>query len=630
MGARSHPLDRLRRRRWLVLHDRLEAVANRAAVVIGDATPDGRRRSALALIGVMAAVGFALGITVGGSAEALGEQFMAFALLLLVVGLVMLPLPERIRWPWVAVLCPLCFAVGVRPLDSPEAFIGLLVVPVAWIAAFLPVRLSVLHLVVATCAVWWVLAQGEFAGRTAAATGLWLVIFLAVSILVGALARGLRRAQAEVDGIGDAIGIHFYRGALQPDGTYVETYTGAGLERLLGGRLPHNADAGQIWDDAVHPDDHEDMVTWLRSIAPGRSAERDYRLIGMDGATRWIRDRARVVSSRDGRVVHEGICADVTERKHAEEGLARVRRDLQDVVETIEEVVLRYEPGSDGWHATASGPRLAELLGETAARAPDPLGTAALALDRVRLAQHRARALREGRSEVEVRVAGPDGTRRWVAERLRTRDGQRNAPVVAATLSDVTERRLIAAELASARDEAERRARTDPLTNVANRLHFAELLDVAFERHQRDATPFGLVLVDVDRFKDVNDAFGHLAGDDVLAEVAARLATRVRGSDTVARWGGEEFAILLVGAADARTLVSIAESIRAAVTAAPIPASGRELRVSVSAGAALAGSHGRTADELLDAADAALYRAKANGRDRVELASGPTPQALAG
>jgi diguanylate cyclase (GGDEF)-like protein len=323
------------------------------------------------------------------------------------------------------------------------------------------------------------------------------------------------------------------------------------------------------------------------------------------------------------------VCTDITERKQAEDSFARARRELEDVIETIDEVVLRYVPADDRWRTTVKGPGLAELLGPLAAQAPDPLDAAALALDRTRLTQHRERALRDGRSEVEVRVAGREG-RRWVAERLRAREEPGGAWVVAATLTDITERRLIAAELAAARDEAERRARTDALTNVANRLHFGELLDVAIDRYHRDGTPFGLVLLDLDRFKEINDAYGHLAGDDVLVEVAGRLAARLRGSDVAARRGGEVFAILLNATTTPAELAAAAEGLRDAVTVGPITATGHLLQVTVSVGGAIAGEHGRSADQLLAAADAALYRAKARGRNRVELADEGHGQALAG
>jgi diguanylate cyclase (GGDEF)-like protein len=607
---------------------RTNAVADRLVAIAGDASPNGTRRSAGVLIVLLGLVGYALGFLLGNAAGALVEQVTAGALVVAILALLAFPVPEPMRWAGVVVMAPVAFAIGVRPLETPEAFVGLFLVPIAWVAAFLSARYVILHTFLASAAIAWVLSSGSFEGRQAVAAALWCVVAFSVAGLVATLARGLRHAREEADEIGEAVGIHLYRGVLDADNRYTETYTGVGLERLLGGPVPPGADAGVLWNNAIHPDDCGNVSAWLREIGAGASAERDYRMVGLDGTTRWVRDRTRVIASDGRTVVHEGVVTDITERKHAEQGLARARQDLQDVIETIDEVVLRYVPGQGAWKATVKGPGLAELLGPLAAQAGDPLDTVALALDRTRLAQHRRRALEEGRSEIEVRVAGVGG-RRWIAERLRARV-ETGGWVVAATLVDVTERRLIAAELAAARDEAERRARTDALTNLANRLHFGEILDVAVDRHQRDGSVFGLVLVDVDRFKAINDEHGHLVGDRVLVDVASRLVTRLRDADAAARWGGEEFAILVAGTSRSGELVAAAEGIRDAVTSAPVAAGGNVLPVTVSIGAALAGLHGRTADELLAAADAALYRAKAAGRNRVELAGDAEAGALAG
>jgi diguanylate cyclase (GGDEF)-like protein len=159
----------------------------------------------------------------------------------------------------------------------------------------------------------------------------------------------------------------------------------------------------------------------------------------------------------------------------------------------------------------------------------------------------------------------------------------------------------------------------DVLTGIFNRRHFGATLDHAFDHSRRYRRPLSVAIIDVDRFKDINDSFGHQAGDAVLAEVAKRFSGSVRSSDYLARYGGEEF-IVLLPETQLEDAVTFGEKLRAAVASAPVPiAGGRALPVTVSVGAAsLAHTRFNSPSEMIAAADQALYRAKRNGRNRVE------------
>lgn len=160
-----------------------------------------------------------------------------------------------------------------------------------------------------------------------------------------------------------------------------------------------------------------------------------------------------------------------------------------------------------------------------------------------------------------------------------------------------------------------RLAREDALTRLPNRRAFDEALAREVARAAAAGRPLAALVLDVDRFKRVNDGHGHAAGDAVLVEVAARAASALRSGDTLARIGGEEFAALLPGA-DLAAAGEAAERIRAAVAQRPVSAAGRILAVTVSVGcAALQAGEGGCA--LLARADERLYAAKAAGRDRV-------------
>ena len=170
---------------------------------------------------------------------------------------------------------------------------------------------------------------------------------------------------------------------------------------------------------------------------------------------------------------------------------------------------------------------------------------------------------------------------------------------------------------------------TDGLTGLRSRRYFEQTLHSEAVRSERSGVDVGMLLLDIDNFKKVNDTYGHNGGDRVLVEVAHRLAGVVRPGDLVARYGGEEFAVLLPGA-DPHLAAEIAERVRRTVAITPIAVGeGRLHRVTVSVGVAGLPSTCADADELVLAADRALYASKHAGRDRVTVAGAYEPQVMA-
>jgi diguanylate cyclase (GGDEF)-like protein len=164
--------------------------------------------------------------------------------------------------------------------------------------------------------------------------------------------------------------------------------------------------------------------------------------------------------------------------------------------------------------------------------------------------------------------------------------------------------------------EFEQAASVDALTGLHNRRWMMDAFPRAIHRCQRDGRPLCLIMADIDFFKHFNDRYGHLTGDAVLRRVAGQLAGSLRTQDLIARYGGEEFAVLLPETSTAEAL-EIAHRLRAAVATTGID--GDEDGISLSCGVALLRAGGDL-DGLMAAADRALYRAKATGRNRVELA----------
>ena len=162
----------------------------------------------------------------------------------------------------------------------------------------------------------------------------------------------------------------------------------------------------------------------------------------------------------------------------------------------------------------------------------------------------------------------------------------------------------------------------DSLTGLYNRRYLTAHLAALMERLQRTGKPVSLLMVDVDNFKQVNDTYGHAVGDEVLTSVADRLSRHLRNFDTVARWGGEEF-VVLMPEADGRVAAAVAERLRSKIADQPaiVKHEKGELPITVSIGIAVTSEALTTPDDLLRAADAAMYEAKRQGRNRVASAS---------
>ena len=309
--------------------------------------------------------------------------------------------------------------------------------------------------------------------------------------------------------------------------------------------------------------------------------------------------------------------ADLRRRKDVLRRLAASEARYRLVTENASDVVLTLD--ADGRIRFVSPSieglgdyRVAALLGTPAGNllAPEHRPAAARAL---------LDALRDpGTSQVVEVETRPDadGAQRWIEMRMRAiEDGPTGASVeLVCAIRDISKRKSIEAEL-------QRAARTDPLTGLANRRLFNDALDLVLDRVGRDARAQACIAIfDIDHFKRVNDAFGHDAGDRVLARFAAIGAGVTRAKDLVARLGGEEFGLVLPGTGIAEAQ-AICERLRAEFAGeALVLEDGSHVWTTVSAGIAAIGAADSRAD-VMRVADAALYAAKRAGRDRLVLAA---------
>ncbi|HVP08392.1 MAG TPA: EAL domain-containing protein [Burkholderiales bacterium] len=212
-----------------------------------------------------------------------------------------------------------------------------------------------------------------------------------------------------------------------------------------------------------------------------------------------------------------------------------------------------------------------------------------------------------GRPEVEHRILRPDGSLRWVRARSFTVRDASGAPYrIAGTLEDVTERR-------AAEEQLLHYAHYDALTDLPNRIVCQDRLGRALAQAQRKGWGMAVLFIDLDRFKLVNDMLGHAIGDAALRKAGERVARAVRAGDTVARIGGDEFAVVLAEIARPEDAGAVAQKILEAMSP-PMELEGHEVFVSASVGIAAFPSDGTDSETLLRNADAAMMKAKEAGR----------------
>jgi len=367
------------------------------------------------------------------------------------------------------------------------------------------------------------------------------------------------------------------------------------------------------YDDITHPDDltrsHEQvgaMVAGDQQVLRLRK-----RYLARDGALVWGDVTSVIVRGRDGRPLHIiGQIVDVSAEVANFQALQRAANEFQMLAENASDVV--YRSSVDGFFEWVS-PSMGAVLGwEPSTLVGTPTTAIIVAEDREIVQQRRAdmQAGRHGDPFVVRFMTSAGGVREMsgTTHPVLAPDGRFVGHVVG--LRDVTEEQRIRRELAY-------RASHDSLTGVANRDDLMTRLRRRLEVVPDRTSGVGVLFVDVDNLKAVNDAHGHAGGDAVLATVASRLVASVRAHDVVARLGGDEFVVVLNDVVDPERLNAIAEKCRVAVSV-PIDVEDDAVQISVSVGGVLAAAY-EDADEVLKRADAAVYRAKHAGRDQVRL-----------
>jgi diguanylate cyclase (GGDEF)-like protein/PAS domain S-box-containing protein len=343
-----------------------------------------------------------------------------------------------------------------------------------------------------------------------------------------------------------------------------------------------------------------------RDLVPVRRWKRERTRHRKDGTVFPVQLMSDIVTDAAGRPV--GLvttCEDISERRRAEEALRVSEERYALAVRGTNDGLWDWDLASDKVYYS---PRWKAMVGadeEAIGEAPDEW-LSRLHPDDVERVRAKIAAHLEGRTprfEDEHRLLHRDGAFRWFLSRgfaVRAADGK---PY----------------RMAGAQTETTDRRSYDALTGLANRALFLERVSEALGRaNRRGRSFFAVLFIDLDHFKAVNDVHGHAAGDQLLIEVARRLEASVRPGDTVARLGGDEFAVLVARMETPEDATGVAERIQREMTV-PVPLGQDSARPGASIGIALSHSGYEEADEVLRDADAAMYRAKADGRGRWEV-----------
>jgi diguanylate cyclase (GGDEF)-like protein/PAS domain S-box-containing protein len=409
------------------------------------------------------------------------------------------------------------------------------------------------------------------------------------------------------------------------DAIWTMEYVSEGCHKLTGYRPDELVFNNRVsYDQMTLPEDRERVSRAIHAaLDAGEAFDVEYRIRRADGHVRWVLERGVGLRNAHGQLAWiEGFIQDISERMAANEALHEAVRRYRSLFEHATEGIFQTTP--EGRYLNAN-PALARIYGHDS---PDALIAHLHDIPRQLyvLPERRAEFVRLMQEQGAVRnfesqVYRCDGRIIWISENARAvKDADGSVQLFEGTVVDVTERKQHDAEL-------EYQASHDSLTGLPNRSLLRDRIEQAIGKAQRDGHQVAVVFVDLDHFKLINDSLGHHVGDRLLLEVADRLIGCIRGHDSVARQGGDEFVIVLTEQHDEHEIIAIVSRLLDVISQ-PWVDEGQEYGLSCSVGISCYPQDGDDPDALLRSADAAMYKAKASGRSTYHFYTPELNQAI--
>ena len=431
----------------------------------------------------------------------------------------------------------------------------------------------------------------------------------------GARLAGIESEEGTFRALVERLPAALYIAGFGPQATW--NYVSPRIEAILGFSAGEWMADATLWMRQIHPDDRarveqEEAQDWSRE--PGVVSSSEYRILSRSGEAVWIRDEAVIITDEQGNpAFYRGYIIDITAQKEAEQALRRSEEQTRRIIDTASYAYIAM--ASDGlvtdWNQAAEqtfGWTREEVIGQSLAEKIIPTGQRDAHRDGLaQFAVHGAGVMLGSRREMTA--LHRDG-REFPVELTIWAVGEGAEATFSALVHDITLRKELERQL-------QHQAFHDSLTGLANRALFADRVSHAMSRQGRGKRSLAVIFLDLDDFKTVNDSLGHAAGDQLLTAVAERLRGVMRPEDTVARFGGDEFAMLLEETTR-ESARRVAERVLAALRS-PFDLQGKQVFARGSAGVAVAQPGSLPADDLLRHADLAMYTAKARGKGRIEF-----------
>ncbi len=426
--------------------------------------------------------------------------------------------------------------------------------------------------------------------------------------------------EARYRGLIDRLPAVIYIDGVADDATFVDV--SPRIVELLGIPRDEFLSTRTAWEAALHPEDRDRvMAASEHSMATGEPFRLEYRAIHRDGRERWIREDSTLVCDDAGVPLYWlGLMLDVTEMVFAQRQLHEARSEYGALVEQIPAIVYT-DLVDEEWTTSYVSPQIEQLLGYTAEEyiAQSDLWARMLHPDDRDGAMEGYERGRDSGSPfvLEYRLIARDGHVVWFRDSaIVLQDAEGRPRLIQGVMLDITERKIAEEQIAFL-------AYHDKLTGLPNRAMFDELLAIALRRSLRSDEGVAVISLDLDDFKLVNDSLGHESGDELIVQLAGRLREATRGTDMVARPGGDEFLVLLSdldrtppmpGGQDGATISAEAVAVRIQQEfREPFIVADTELYLTASLGISVFPAETADPTTLLKNADTAMFRSKKSG-----------------